>query len=235
MKTFYTALLGATALATSAGAYAQQVAAPAPQMTVLQPQAAVASPVIAATEAQLPSNTELVLTLNSGLNTKTHRLGDKFSLTVAQDVKVDGHVVIPQGTRATGQITKATENGSFGKSGKMELTFRYVDLDGKLIPVEGTHWQEGQGNTAGTVGAIFAAGVIGGLVVKGHSASIPEGREFTVRTKESIPVTFTANADTPAVVSAAYTPSPVSMQVESEKERKAREKLEKATAKKKQR
>jgi hypothetical protein len=180
-------------------------------------------------ELKLPANTEVVLALNGELSSKTHRAGDKFSLTVAKDVTVDNQVVIPRGTRAIGQVTWRTGTGGFGKSGKMEMAFRYLEMNNLKVPVEGTHRQDGEGKTAATVGAVLAAGVVGGLIVKGKSARLPEGYEFTVNTVDAIPVTLGGGA---AMISAGYTPSPVSMQVEDEKKSKRATKAAKASGKK---
>ena len=204
-------------------------AAEAPAAPVAVP-AVVETTAPVALEAQLPAKSEVVLALNGELSSKTHKLGDEFSLRVAKDVVVDGHVVIPAGTRAVGQVTMQTGTGSFGKSGKMEMAFRYLDLGGKRIPISGKHRQDGEGNGAAVAGAVLAAGVIGGLLVKGKSARVPQGREFTVRTVEALPVTVQAGA--PAAILASYSPAAIDMKVETPKERKAREKREKAAAKK---
>lgn len=225
MKSFNAALLaGATLLLVPAAASAQE--APAPMPAVVQTQAA--APMAA--EAVLPANSEVVLTMNETVSSKSHRLGEKFSLTVAQDVQVNGMTVIPRGTRAVAQITRRTGKGGFGKSGKMDFVFRYIDHNGMRIPIEGRHHQAGEGRTAATVGAVVAAGVIGGLVVKGKNAKVEEGREFTVRTLEALPVTL-AGAGA-AVIAASYTPSAVTMMTETDKQRKAREKAERARGKK---
>jgi hypothetical protein len=223
MKMLNSALLAGAAVLLLPSALAAQTApvADSPTATVAP---------AAAVEAVLPANTEVVLSLNEQVASNSHQLGDKFALTVGQDVKVNGEVVIPHGSRAIGQVTYRTGKGSFGKSGKMDLTFRYIDLNGVKIPVEGRHHQEGEGNTAATVGAVFAAGVIGGLVVHGKSAKVMQGREFIVRTVDAIPVTVSGNG-APALIAASYTPSPVSMTVETDKERKARIKAEKASGK----
>ncbi len=215
MKSIHAALLaGASILLTPVPAFAQTEAA-APMSSE-------------ASEIVLPANTEVVLTLNESVSSKTHRLGDKFSLTLAQDVKVEGRTLIPQGTRAVGQVTTRTGRGSFGKSGKMDIMFRYLDYNGQRIPLEGRHHQEGSGATAATIGAVVAAGVVGGLLVKGKSARIAEGREFTTRTLEAIPAMVPADAGAPAMIAASYSPSQVSMEAETKKERKAREKAERA-------
>jgi hypothetical protein len=225
MKRIHSALLaGATLLLVPSGAFAQDV--PAAQPAVVETQ--VAAPM--ASEAVLAANSEVVLTMNAAVSSKSHRLGEKFSLTVAQDVKANGMTVIPRGTRAVAQITRRTGKGGFGKSGKMDFTFRYIDLDGRQIPIEGRHHQAGDSRTGATVGAVVAAGLVGGMLVKGKSAKIEEGREFTARTVEAIPVVMAGNGA--AVIAASYTPARVSMMAETDKQRKAREKAEKARGKK---
>jgi len=225
-KTFAAALLASALISTPALA---QTTAPQAQPAVVS---VAAQPAIAAAptlrEVQLPANTEVVLALNGELSSKIHRAGDKFSLTVAKDVTVDDQVVIPRGTRAIGQVTWRTGTGGFGKSGKMEVAFRYLEMNNLKVPVEGSHRQDGDSKTAATVGAVLAAGVVGGLIVKGKSARLPEGYEFTVNTVDAIPVTLGNGA---AVISASYAPKPVSMQVENEKKSKRANKADKASGK----
>lgn len=216
MKLTAVAAFGAALITLPVAAHAQEVAAePAVAESVAadpaETDAVAAEPAASAAqapaEAQLAANTPVLLSLNSEANSRHMRVGDTFALTVAQDVAVDGHVVIPRGTRAVGEITWRTGKGAFGKSGKMEMAIRYLDLDGRRIPIDGYHRQEGEGNTAGTAAAVLAAGVIGGLVVTGRSAVVPAGREFTARTIDAIPVAV--SADGRATILASYAPSAV--------------------------
>lgn len=224
MKNIHSALLaGAALLLVPSAAFAQDVPAAQPAVAVTA-----AAPMTA--EAVLPANSEVVLTMNSAVSSKSHRLGEKFSLTVAQDVKANGMTVIPRGTRAVAQITRRTGKGGFGKSGKLDFTFRYLDHNGMQIPIEGRHHQAGEGRGGAAVAGVVAAGLVGGMLVKGKSAKIEEGREFTVRTMEAIPVTLADNGA--AIISASYTPARVTMMTETDKQRKAREKAEKARGKK---
>jgi hypothetical protein len=222
MKRIHSALLaGAALLLVPSAAFAQDVPAAQPAVVETAPMAA---------EVVLPANSEVVLTNNAMVTSKSHRLGEKFSMTVAQDVKVDGMTVIPRGTRAVAQITRRTGKGGFGKSGKLDFTFRYIDYNGMQIPIEGRHHQAGEGRGGAAVAGVVAAGLVGGMLVKGKSAKIEEGREFTVRTVDPIPVTAQGNGA--AVIAASYTPARITMMTETEKQRKAREKAEKARAKK---
>ncbi len=138
-------------------------------------------------EITLPSNTEVILRMTDDLTTKGGQIqvGHVFRLTVAFDVRSQGIVVIPAGTPATGEVTMRTGKAIFGKSGKMEVELRQIDLYGRRIPVTGKYQQQGEGNTLAAVGAVFLAG--GLLFVTGKSAVIPRGRELVAYTTASEP------------------------------------------------
>ncbi|WP_416908101.1 MAG: hypothetical protein ACMVO5_00325 [Polymorphobacter sp.] len=137
----------------------------------------------------LPANTEVVLSVNDDVTTKGGKIeeGSTFALTVASDVRLQNMVVIPRGSKAIGEIVWKTGKGAFGKSGKMEVELRFIEVGGQRIEIEGKYRQEGEGNTVATVGTVVVAGVFGALVT-GKSAKIPRGRELIARTKYDIPV-----------------------------------------------
>jgi len=178
-----TALFVVTGLAS--GVFAQDVAG-----TPLEP----LKPVMAQSaqsnqQTVLPANTEVILSMNEDLTTKGGNIeeGTMFYLTVASDVKLGDYVVIPKGSRGAGEVTWKTGKAAFGKSGKMDIELRYVEVAGQRIPVEGKYRQEGEGNTVATVGTVVLAGVFAAFVT-GKSAKIPRGRELSARTKVDVPV-----------------------------------------------
>ncbi len=136
----------------------------------------------------LPAGTEVVLRMNSSITTRSNsaQVGDKFFLTVVYDIVKDGKVVIPKGTGAMGEVTWRTGKAVFGKSGKMDVEIRHLDIDGKRLALNGKFRQEGEGNTTAVVGATVLTLAVGaGLFITGKSATIPAGREFIVSTAES--------------------------------------------------
>ena len=152
---------------------------------------AVETPTVAAAPAGalvLNAGTPITLAVAHEVNSSTHREGDTFPLTVLNDVTVGNTVVIPRGTPATGEVTWRTGKGAFGKSGKMELALRYLDLNGQHIPVTGDFRQEGEGNTIATGVAIIAVGVFAGFVT-GRRARLPVGRELMSQLAQPVPFT----------------------------------------------
>lgn len=142
----------------------------------------------------LPKNTPILLQLDEGLSTRSRRQkkGDTFSLSVARNVMFRGYIVIPRGARATGHIAWQTRKGAFGKSGKMELEFDYIDIGDTRVPISGKHRAEGDGNGDATVATFVFLSMLGSGFITGHSAEVPAGQQFTVWTTDDVPVNLPA-------------------------------------------
>lgn len=158
-----------------------------PAVTAAQPVQAT-DQATAAPALIVPANTEVILRMNEDLTSKGGQVkeGHMFNLTVAYDVKVGGVTAIPSGTPAKGEVTMRTGKGVFGKSGKMEVELRSVDLNGQRIPLTGKYRQEGEGNTLAAVGAVFLSAPL--LFVTGKSALIPRGRELSGYTMSAVTI-----------------------------------------------
>lgn len=203
------------ALAISTPAFAQDAAAPAAVAAPVAVQAVeVQAPVQIAAPAFLPLNagTPITLAVAQEINSSTQNAGDTFPLTVLNDLRVGDTVVIPRGTPAVGEVTWRTGKGAFGKSGKLEFSLRYIDLNGQQIPISGDYRQEGEGNTIATGVGIIAVGVFAGFIT-GKRARVPTGRELMSQIAQ--PVQFTADGkiapsyDATAAMAAAEASTPL--------------------------
>lgn len=157
-------------------------------------------------------NTEIVVTPNDNVTTKGKQVkeGYKFRIATVFDVMQDGYVVIPKGTPGEGTVTWMTNKGAFGKSGKMEVSFDWLELGGRRVALTGSHRQEGEGNTGATVGAVVAVGVFAAFVT-GRSASVVNGQQLRARTAE--PLTFNIPSNAPRQVTGTLTTAPVAAPV----------------------
>jgi hypothetical protein len=109
--------------------------APAPG-TVLQP----ANVPETAQGRDVPKGAEIKAALDTPLSSKTSKVGDRFTATVAQDVKgVNGSVGIPAGSKLDGEVTEVEQGKMLPQlRGKGRLNLRFTDValpDGTRAPV----------------------------------------------------------------------------------------------------
>lgn len=189
MKKFSVACgIAAGCLSTASFAQAQPVAA-----TQVAPVTAQPLPQIGPGSA-LPSNTDIWLTLDRKLDSHDVKEGDALTFKVARDVMLGNYIIIPRGTPASGRVTMRSGRGAFGKSAKLEFDVNSVNMANHSVPVSGHFKVSGDGNTGATLGAVAAAGLIGGVFVKGHSAVAAEGSEWKVATQQPLMVEASAPA-----------------------------------------
>jgi hypothetical protein len=150
----------------------------------------------------MPAHTEVPLALDQELTSQGRKVGDTFKLSVVRDVMVGNTVVIPRGTPATGAITYRTGKGTLGKSAKIEVEIKSIDLNGHVIAMAGKQRKAGKGNGAATVGMLLLLGPLAAGVT-GTSARYKAGTPFTAYTAEPIALPPTVTAGTLPVAGSA--------------------------------
>jgi hypothetical protein len=197
MKRTYTGL-GLLSMAISCSAMAQAVA-PAP---AAPPSAATATVLPAPADNVIHVGTPISLKLGEEITTKEKqaRVGQRVNLQVAEALEVDGHVVIPVGTPAVGEITEVRNKGMWGKSGHLTAQVLYLRLGTRQIRISGTFDEKGSTGTGGVVAAVVFV-PIAGFLVTGTSATLPLGMPVKAFIDEDLPVVFNGPA-TPAPLAA---------------------------------
>jgi hypothetical protein len=170
-------------LAVVAATIAVPVAA---QVTTVDPGAAAASNVTVVPQATasdvLRAGAPVPVALSEALTTKGKglKVGQTVHLEVAQDVMLNGHLVIPARSPVEGVLTEVRNKGMWGKSGAIRLHINSVNINGTSIRLKGDMDTRGETGTAGVVGAIVVL-PIAGFFVTGTSAELPlnaPGRAF---------------------------------------------------------
>lgn len=131
------------------------------------------------------------------LNTGKNKEGDLVEFQVTDNVIIDGVLVIPAGSKATGEVTKISSAKGFGKDGKLEIDFKTVEaLDGTPVSlILGDKAKEENKNMAYAAGASVTGaiilgpiGLVGGAFVKGRQVEIPVGSKMYLEVKDSVSV-----------------------------------------------
>jgi len=98
-----------------------------------------AAPPSYAEPRQVRQGTEIHLTLITPISSSHSKEGDPFVAVLAQPVAFDSRIILPAGTRVNGvigTIQKAKNFSIFRGQAYMNLTFKTVEVDSRLIPVQ---------------------------------------------------------------------------------------------------
>jgi hypothetical protein len=98
-----------------------------------------AAPASYAEPRQVLQGTQVHLTLLNSISSSASRDGDPFVAVVAEPVYLGNQLLIPAGTRVNGLIgtvEKARRFSVFRGQAYMSLTFRSLEVDSRLIPIQ---------------------------------------------------------------------------------------------------
>ena len=155
-----------------AGSAAQSSGAPAQSATASQPAAPPPPTVV-----DLPAGTRISVRLDQDLGSKISQSGDSFPATVADDVRVNGQVVIPRGARAEGIVVDAKPLGKFKGGAYLAVRLERVHTNWGSYPVSTSsidRAEKGKGKRTAIMaggGAGFGA-IVGALARGGKGAAI---------------------------------------------------------------
>lgn len=129
--------------------------------------------VFAAKEVKLMAGNLVLVKTTNTLNPSNLHMGDEVTLTVVQDVVVDGNTVIKAGSLALGTVTYSERNGMLGKAGKLGISVNSVKaVDGTDIALSGKMYNEGEDKAALSLGVGLLI-CLPFLLMKGEKAAIP--------------------------------------------------------------
>lgn len=140
-------------------------------------------------EVNLPAGTSIPLELTQPINSKFMAPGQTVDFRVRYDVKVGDAVVIPAGSLAKGQITRAQKAKGIGKEGYVEVQIKSVSaVDGQQIPLtSSTLYREGEDKqTLSIVLGVLVCLLF--LTMKGKEAEVPLGTTVDAATAVSAEV-----------------------------------------------
>lgn len=124
------------------------------------------------------AGTQIVVTLNQDLSTKTNQVGDVWSGTVQQPITDGRRVIVPAGARVIGEVTAVQHSKGSGQAAILKLSVDELSIDGQTYAIAGsiveanptTKGRRSTGEKAATIGGGAALGGIIGRVVGGGAA-----------------------------------------------------------------
>jgi hypothetical protein len=126
--------------------------------------------------ATVPAGTNFFVTTESELSSQSNQVGDPVAARTAENINVDGRVVIPAGAMVEGHVTAIKSAGNPGELSYIDLAFDRVRLaNGEWKPISGVlagragEEVKGKGNVPRNVAIGAGAGAILGRVIGGDT------------------------------------------------------------------
>lgn len=86
--------------------------------------------------SKVPGGTKLRIIVESPLYEETSKIDDEFSAKTAEDVVIDGNVIVPIGSTVVGKITEINFAKRLHKSGSVRIEFNSLTTpDGRQVPI----------------------------------------------------------------------------------------------------
>ena len=138
---------------------------------------ALAMPALAEASGTVPAGAKIPVVTDQSVSSKTAKVGQTISGTVAQDVTVGGKVVIPKGSAAKLTVSSVQASGRLSTPAKLYLRLRTVTVGGKTYTFatnSAGRTEKGKGKRdAGFIGGGAGGGaIIGALAGGGKGAAI---------------------------------------------------------------
>ena len=147
----------------------------------------------------VPALTPVIVRLEELLSSNKSKPGDKFRITVAEDVRVGNVIVIPAGSVGQGEVIHAAKTGAGGKAGELIVAARYVQLGDNNIRLRSfVVGVTGKDQTETSLAVGVAVGVFG-MFVHGGVVTVPVGTLGTAKTATEFKLPAVAVQTPPAV------------------------------------
>lgn len=132
----------------------------------------------------IPDGTEFTVVTIEEISSKTAAEGDPLTFKVAEDVKIDGQVVIAKDSLVKGTVGQAKKAGMMGRGGSLGIRVESATtVDNQKIKLRSTKGKEGDDKTGTTVALVVLFGPLG-FLKKGKNAVIKPGTEIKVYVDE---------------------------------------------------
>ena len=142
-----------------------------------------ASPVAGpGTMVDIPALTPVIVRIDEMISSNKNKPGDRFRISVAEDVRVDNAVVIPAGSAGEGEVIHAAKSGAGGKAGELILAARFVRVGDVVVRLRSfIIGVVGKDHSADALATSFIAGPFA-MFVHGGVVTVPRDTQGLAKT-----------------------------------------------------
>jgi hypothetical protein len=127
---------------------------------------------------KVPEGTELVVSVEEKLSSDTNHEGDRFSISLDEDVKLPDGTILRAGYHGVGEVVEVRDNGALGKNGKLNVRLVYLKVGDDRIKLRATKGAKGATRVGATVATVILFWPAAPFI-KGKDVSIQKGTIMT--------------------------------------------------------
>lgn len=113
----------------------------------------------------VPAGTALKVRLEEAVSTKTHQAGQRFEVTLSDDLVVSGQLVARRGSRLEGRVMESVRSGKVKGLARMSLALTLLERDGTELEIESEPLHFEAEPTKGEDGKKVGIGAVAGAVI----------------------------------------------------------------------
>jgi hypothetical protein len=129
-------------------------------------------------QVKVPEGTEFPVRLEDALSSSSATEGDRFTITLDDDVKLPDGTVLRAGYRGIGEVVEARDNGMLGKSGKLNVRLLYIKVGDDRIKLRANKGAKGDVRVGATVATVILFWPAAPFI-KGKDVKINKGTRMT--------------------------------------------------------
>lgn len=138
-----------------------------------------------ANATKIPEGTDVRLQVNEKISSATATEGQRFDLTLDEDLRVGGVVVVARGAKAVGTVISARKRGHMGKAGELNIQINYLLVRDQRLPLRASSGLEGDSKVGATVALTVLFGPLG-LLKRGKDVELNPGVVLTAQVDQTM-------------------------------------------------
>ena len=134
------------------------------------------TPVLA--QIVVPEGTEFAIRIEDAIASNTAHEGDRFTITLDDDVKLPDGTILRGGYRGVGEVVEARDNGMLGKNGKLNVRLLYLKVGDDRVRLRANKGTKGETRVGATVATVILFWPAAPFI-KGKDVTIKKGTVMT--------------------------------------------------------
>ncbi|MDG2523364.1 hypothetical protein P7B02_17680 [Caulobacter segnis] len=139
----------------------------------------------AGAQVKVPEGTEFSIRLEEAVSSSSASEGDRFTISLDDDVKLQDGTVLRAGYRGVGEVVEARDNGMLGKRGKLNVRLVHLKIGEERIRLRANKGAEGDDRVGAQVVTVLLFWPAAPFI-KGKDVSIKKGTIMTAYADQDV-------------------------------------------------